>query len=138
MKKFISLFLVFVMAFSVLGTGVLGSRNNKVAYADENLVYIDDGYSEYKKIAPTRERGRCTDVYSKSWCNAHGYKNNRPVGKVTMSAKERECAYRILALFGKGACVGLGFMTVNGKMLVKISADVSYMLYTCKGVLNQH
>lgn len=26
-----------------------------------------------------RERGRCTDSYSKEWCDSHGFQNNRPV-----------------------------------------------------------
>ena len=39
-----------------------------------------------------RERGRCTDSYSKEWCDAHGFQNNRPVPHaVPLNSKERKC-----------------------------------------------
>lgn len=38
------------------------------------------------------ERGRCTDSYSKAWCDSHGFANNRPVPhKVKLNAKEEAC-----------------------------------------------
>ena len=38
------------------------------------------------------ERGRCTDSYSKAWCDSHGSANNRTVPhKVKLNAKEEAC-----------------------------------------------
>ncbi len=67
------------------------------AYADEGSpaesseIYVGDNYDENYNISPF-ERGRCTDSYSKAWCDSHGFANNRPVPhKVKLNAKEEAC-----------------------------------------------
>lgn len=53
------------------------------AYADEGSpaesseIYVGDNYDENYDIS-LFERGRCTDSYSKAWCDSHGSANNRP------------------------------------------------------------
>lgn len=45
-----------------------------------------------RKTNVPRIRGNCTDVYSKQWCDTHGYENNRPVGSsVKLTQKELSC-----------------------------------------------
>lgn len=67
------------------------------AYADEGSpaesseIYVGDNYDENYDIS-LFERGRCTDSYSKAWCDSHGSANNRTVPhKVKLNAKEEAC-----------------------------------------------
>lgn len=77
------------MAFADIGGEVANSSDAG------GEVYLPDNYQE-PGIMPL-ERGQCTDVYSRAWCNAHGYRNNRPVGKmVKLNAKEKACYYKFL------------------------------------------
>lgn len=44
-----------------------------------------------------RERGRCTDSYSKEWCDSHGFQNNRPVPhKVPLNKKRGRLPAQVL------------------------------------------
>lgn len=59
--------------------------------AESSEIYVGDNYDENYDIS-LFERGRCTDSYSKAWCDSHGFANNRPVPhKVKLNAKEEAC-----------------------------------------------
>ena len=54
-------------------------------------VNVGDNYDENYDIS-LFERERCTDSYSKAWCDSHGSANNRTVPhKVKLNAKEEAC-----------------------------------------------
>lgn len=63
------------------------------AYADDGSpaesseIYVGDNYDENYDIS-LFERGRCTDSYSKAWCDSHGFANNRP--RPSQGQAERE------------------------------------------------
>lgn len=91
-------------------------------------VYLPDNYQD-PGIMPL-ERGQCTDVYSKAWCDSHGYKNNRPVGKsVTLNAKEKACYYKALAAGVWQAAVAAVTVSPTGALLAPPA--VAYTLFTC-------
>ena len=59
--------------------------------AESSEIYVGDNYDENYDIS-LFERGRCTDSYSKAWCDSHGFANNRTVPhKVKLNAKEEAC-----------------------------------------------
>ncbi len=109
------------MAFADIG----GEADNSSDAGGE--VYLPDNYQE-PGIMPL-ERGQCTDVYSRAWCNAHGYRNNRPVGKmVKLNAKEKACYYGLLAKGTKAAlCAAVG----NYGGVLKAAPGIAYTLYKC-------
>lgn len=90
-----------LMAFADIG----GEPANPGGSGD---IYVPDNYQD-PGIMPL-ERGQCTDVYSKAWCDSHGYKNNRPVPKaVPLNAKERECYWGLMRSGSKAAlCAMVG------------------------------
>lgn len=57
------------------------------------IVIIDEVAPKViRKTNVPRTRGNCTDVYSKQWCDTHGYENNRPVGSsVKLTQQELSC-----------------------------------------------
>ena len=62
--------------------------------ADINKIYV--GKHDSSSQVMRRELGTCSQVYSKGWCNSHGFKNNRPVpGRVTLTEKEKKCLYEL-------------------------------------------
>lgn len=92
-------------------------------------VYVSDTYSEDIRIE-TRERGRCTDSYSKAWCDAHGFTNNRPVpGSVKLNAKERAC-YSKLVINGTFDVIR-NFVVAGPGGALYASADATYKLFAC-------
>lgn len=63
----------------------------ETALTTNNEIYVPDTYNSEEGIVPY-ERGRCTDSYSKEWCDSHGFANNRPVPhSVQLNAKEKKC-----------------------------------------------
>ena len=75
------------------------------------------------------ERGQCTDRFSKAWCDAHGFKNNRPVpGTVKLNAKERKC-YNELLITNAGLAASMVW-TGPGGALVGSAASV-FRLFNC-------
>lgn len=101
MKKILimctSLFLVInISCLPILAKSLNSDSTN---YENETQIYVDENYDTQanRNITP-RNRGNCTDVYSRDWCNSHGYQNNRPVpGKVLLNDRERRCYFNLLA-----------------------------------------
>lgn len=109
------------MAFADIG----GEPANPGGSGD---IYVPDNYQD-PGIMPL-ERGQCTDVYSKAWCDAHGYKNNRPVGKmVKLTKKERDCYYGALA---DGVWTGLtGAVTASVAGVLMAPPAVAFSFFNC-------
>lgn len=91
-------------------------------------IYVPDNYQD-PGIMPL-ERGQCTDVYSKAWCNSHGYRNNRPVGKmVKLTKKERDCYYKFL---GKAVAKTItGAITKGPAGALMGPPKAAYALFKC-------
>lgn len=78
-----------------------------------------------------RERGRCTDSYSKEWCDSHGFQNNRPVPhKVQLTEKEAECYW---GLIRNGAEWVVTAVTKDARGFLFATADVASTLFKCLG-----
>ena len=108
------------MAFADIG----GEPANPGGSGD---IYVPDNYQD-PGIMPL-ERGQCTDVYSKAWCDSHGYKNNRPVPKaVPLNAKERECYW---GLMRSGSKAALCAMVGNVGGVLTAAPGVAFTLYKC-------
>lgn len=76
-----------------------------------------------------RTRGNCTDVYSKTWCNAHGYGNNRPVGaRVTLTQREKDCLFRYYIVAGNIVIAGV---TKSASGIWTATANAAYTLWVC-------
>ena len=76
-----------------------------------------------------RERGRCTDSYSKAWCDSHGFKNNRPVPhKVQLTKKEADCYW---GLVKDGIGWVLSAVTKDSRGVLSATANVAYTLHKC-------
>lgn len=76
------------------------------------------------------ERGRCTDSYSKAWCDSHGFANNRPVPhKVKLIPKEEACL-RDLYVAGTAGVIA-GYVTKGPAGALYATARASYRLFTC-------
>lgn len=105
------------------------------AYADEGSpaesseIYVGDNYDENYNISPF-ERGRCTDSYSKAWCDSHGFANNRPVPhKVKLIPKEEACL-RDLYVAGTAGVIA-GYVKSGPGGALYATAAASYRLFTC-------
>lgn len=108
------------MAFADIG----GEPANPGGSGD---IYVPDNYQD-PGIMPL-ERGQCTDRFSKAWCDAHGFKNNRPVpGTVKLNAKERKC-YNELLITNAGLAASMVW-TGPGGALVGSAASV-FRLFNC-------
>ncbi len=94
----------------------------------DQLLYIDDRYSE--DIQPSRRtRGNCTDLYSKAWCDAHGFKNNRPVpGSVRLNNREKKCLFNCYVTMGKIVLAGV---TKSPTGIYSATASAAYTLWVC-------
>lgn len=76
------------------------------------------------------ERRRCTDSYSKAWCDSHGSANNRTVPhKVKLNAKEEACL-RDPYLAGTAEVIA-GLVTTGPGGGLFATAMTSYRLFTC-------
>lgn len=105
------------------------------AYADEGSptegseIYVGDNYDENYDVS-LLERGRCTDSYSKAWCDSHGFANNRPVPhRVKLNAKEESCL-RQLYIAGTADIIA-GYITGNVPGGLFATAGVSFQLFNC-------
>ena len=86
-----------LLSISVSSVSVLANTENNSG-GDFPEIYVDEDYGNQTNegIQP-RNRGNCTDFYTREWCNAHGYQNNRPVGgTVALNAKEKKCYLNVL------------------------------------------
>lgn len=76
-----------------------------------------------------RERGRCTDSYSKEWCDAHGFQNNRPVPhKVKLTKKEADCYWSLVQAGVEGA---IGAVTRGPGGALHAATAVAWALWNC-------
>lgn len=91
MKRNSYLVLVLAVCFCLFGS-LQANAQTSSQKALHGLKEKKELYIPSKPRPTIMERGRCTDVYPKDWCNAHGYKNNRPVGaSVTLNSREKKC-----------------------------------------------
>lgn len=106
-----------------------GSLCRRRSPAESSEIYVGDNYDENYDISPF-ERGRCTDSYSKAWCDSHGSANNRPVPhKVKLNAKEEACL-RDPYLAGTAEVIA-GLVTTGPSGGFFATAMTSYRLFTC-------
>lgn len=110
--------------------------DNEVYYEQnvaDDEVYYEQNATEYMLM---RERGRCTDVYSRGWCNAHGYKNNRPVGAtVRLNAKEEKCVKQLYGSLAAALAQGvISVVTGSGGVTGYVAAaSAAYSFWVCLG-----
>ena len=106
-----------------------GSLCRRRSPAESSEIYVGDNYDENYDISPF-ERGRCTDSYSKAWCDSHGFANNRTVPhKVKLNAKEEACP-RDPYLAGVAEVIA-GLVTTGPDGGLFATAMTSYRLFTC-------
>ena len=97
--------------------------------AESSDIYVGDNYDENYDIS-LFERGRCTDSYSKAWCDSHGFANNRTVPhKVKLNAKEEACP-RDPYLAGAAEVIA-GLVTTGPGGGFFATAMTSYRLFIC-------
>lgn len=104
------------------------------AYADEGL--LPRAAKSTSETTTTKitiypfERGRCTDSYSKAWCDSHGFANNRTVPhKVKLNVKEESCL-RDPYLAGTAEVIA-GLVTTGPGGGLFATAMTSCRLFTC-------
>lgn len=133
MKKILTIFTSLVLALNISGLAV--SANTSKSGTNKNLentmeIYVDENYvNQSNGNAAPRTRGTCTEVYSKAWCDSHGYQNNRPVGgKVLLNDRERRCYLGFLAS-GTHASIT---MLVTGPAGALVAAPlIAFNLFNC-------
>lgn len=93
-------------------------------YTSSSYTETDDDYTGF------RTRGFCTDAYSKEWCDAHGFSDNRPVPhKVKLTPKEERC---LQDFYVHGAIGALGsLVTGSAPGALFATASVAYDLFRC-------
>ena len=99
MKKFLMIIVSSLLSLSLSGLPVYANTTDNEKNGDVPEIYVDENYGNQtsESITP-RNRGNCTDVYTREWCNAHGYQNNRPVGgTVALNSKEIKCFIKAVA-----------------------------------------
>lgn len=97
-------------------------NENKIDDKLKSNIYYDEGYETFN-TDQVRTRGNCTDIYTKAWCDSHGYANNRPVsGSVTLTNKESDGYWKWVANMLRNEVVSL--ITVN-------IAEASFELCLC-------
>lgn len=99
MKKFLMIIVSSLLSLSLSGLPVYANTPDNDKASSTTEIYVDENYGNQtsESITP-RNRGNCTDVYSRAWCNAHGYQNNRPVGgTVILNKDERRCYFGLIS-----------------------------------------
>lgn len=124
MKKFLSIALATLLVICSIPSA---------AYALEPIAGTNNEvyYEQNAEPARMRTRGTCSEVYSRAWCNAHGYGNNRPVpGRVRLNAKEQRC---VKQLYGSlAAAVASGIISGGSGWYVGAASAV-YGFWLCLG-----
>lgn len=123
-----------VIVIALIGTLAVPSLTAAPAFAaaseppsPEAEVYVLE--EEEAGTTTLRERGRCTDSYSKEWCDSHGFQNNRPVPhKVKLTKKEADC-YWGLVQAGVGGAIGTVTQGPGGAL--QAAAAVAWALWNC-------
>lgn len=121
--------LILTLVFGLIISLVAPAPNALAQSQASNSVDIVGFDKRFLNNVPRRERGRCTDVYSKAWCDAHGYKNNRPVGKVALNKKELDCLVTFYGSIGFALAKGIVSKTPTGAIVA--SASAAYSLWKC-------
>lgn len=132
MKKCLSPIISAALCLSLVVTPfvpVAAAYADEVTPAESSEIYVGDNYDENFDIS-LFERGRCTDSYSKAWCDSHGFSNNRPVPhKVKLNAKEEACL-RELYIAGTAEVIA-GYITGNAPGGLFATAMASFRLFNC-------
>lgn len=126
-----------IITIAMTGTVITSSlaATPTLAFANDLSSQEAEVYTLDDEVQPgaivLRERGRCTDSYSKEWCDSHGFQNNRPVPhKVQLTKKEAECYW---GLIRNGAEWVVSAVSKDVRGLLFATADVSYTLHKCLG-----
>lgn len=115
-----SLVLMFSLNVSAFALEENGQQNGKI--------YIPATIENQSVIK--RTKGTCTDRYSREWCNAHGFSNNRPVPeKVGLNEKELRCYVSLLA---SGSIAATEVITLDPKGIIEASVAFAVCLWGCK------
>lgn len=105
--------------------------NRETSY--EPTLYISDDYdTESKSNIESRTRGNCTDVYSKAWCDSHGYENNRPVAGtalIPMIPDEVKC---YLSSLSSSTAIILTAKVTQKNGVYYALADVVFQFFLCR------
>ncbi len=126
-KKFMAILTVVCvlssMPMAALAKPVVATDGNASGYAAE----VQESSSVLR-----RERGTCSQVYSRAWCNAHGYANNRPVGAsviTQLNQREKNC---LLKWYGsEAAAIAVNAATLNAAGLLASTAQNAFNLWLC-------
>lgn len=103
------------------------TAENQATSSGANAVYVSDSYDG--GISP-RERGQCTDSYSRAWCNSHGFANNRPVPHaVTLNAQERRCYNSLIAAGLQTAITALVTPGAAGALIA--APGIAFSFFNC-------
>lgn len=136
MKKIVNLLISTFMLISSVNVVVFAEESNELYHekSDENLIYVDDSYGEtVDENSQSRTRGNCTDVYSKAWCDSHGYENNRPVPGTAVTIMIPDEVKCYLSALASGTAVLLtGKVTKNKEGMYVAIANVVFQFFICK------
>lgn len=131
MKKILIVIVGMLLSISMSSMPVLANTENDDNDGYTTEIYVDENYGNQTNegIQP-RTRGNCTDVYSRAWCNAHGYQNNRPVpGSVKLIQSEINCYLKWSAI---GVAKGVTSL-VTGNVVSGLwsTASTVFKLFNC-------
>ncbi|MEF9920770.1 hypothetical protein [Anaerorhabdus sp.] len=131
MKKVINVFMCCLIVLNFSGTNLFAETEQEKGY--EPTLYVSENYDvESDSIVQPRTRGNCTDVYSKEWCDSHGYENNRPVpgtALIPLISDELKC---YLSAISSGAAIFLTSKVSIKEGVYVAVADVLFQLYICQ------
>ena len=126
-QKIIGLMLVGTLSTSSLLAAPTLALASELPKQDVEVYMLEEESTPTATVL--RERGRCTDSYSKEWCDAHGFQNNRPVPhKVKLTKKEADC-YWSLVQAGVGGAIGTVTQGPGGAL--QAAAAVAWALWNC-------
>lgn len=128
MKRFTIYGITTILAISAISATPAAAFAHEVSDAGAEVYVLDQQPSDSKQEDP--ERGRCTDSYSKEWCDSHGFKNNRPVPHAVKLTKQELACYYGLIRNGVSAVTALVKKSPLGVAVAV--ADVAFTLWTCK------
>lgn len=123
MKKFLSIALATLLVICSIPSA---------AYALEPIAGTNNEvyYEQNAEPARMRTRGTCSEVYSRAWCNAHGYGNNRPVpARVNLTSREKRCIISIYGSLTKALIAGI--VSGGSGSVYTAAADFAFVMWMC-------
>lgn len=128
-QKAISIAMIGTVAASSLATTPALAVASELSPQETEIFMIAE--DEQPGTTVLRERGRCTDSYSKEWCDSHGFQNNRPVPhKVNLTKRESDCYWGMLKA---GSKTFINAVTQGPAGVLKAAPSVAYALWKCIG-----